>query len=314
MEIIYYVKDKKVLNEICKEENLQHLSLLKKKVGNEQLLHIMTENNNESAANELSKADGFLKEKYKDSIKLIDDGYSAYYNKNLYPVFNLFETRLRKLLYLCNLTNPEKQQADQINNIDQLDFGKLFEFLFTTEFFNTECKTIINSKDHRYSKKELINKLSSVKEETIWGKLVGVSKLDILQENYLEIKNYRNDVMHAHNMPSGKYSKIKDLMNRVLIKLDLLINKMFGIAPDQSGKVSEYSKIGKLVNEKFTEYVESETYKNYQQNVIKLMSELNYSSVDFDKMNYFMSYLQRYGNKLKELEDKNLDDEKNSHK
>ncbi|MBQ7327404.1 MAG: hypothetical protein IJX00_00355 [Clostridia bacterium] len=309
MEIIYYVKNQKTLNGIRGEKILEKLSLLKKEVGDKYLIHVMTENNNETSASTLSKVDSFLKEKYKDNIKLIDDGYSTYYNRNLYPVFNLFETKLRKLLYLCNLTNPEKQQADQINNIDQLDFGKLFEFLFTTENFNNECKMIINSKDHRYSKKELIDKLSLVKEETVWSKLVGISELETLQENYLEIKNYRNDVMHAHNMPSEKYWKIKEMMNGIQLKLELLINKMFDIAPDQSVQVSEYSKIGKLVNQKFKEYVESESYKNYQQQVTTLVNELKLTT-DSDLLKNFFFFFKEYKDKLKGLDDKLFESDK----
>lgn len=313
MEIIYYVKKEKTLKEICEEEILEKLSLLKKKVGEKYLIHIMTENNTESDASSLSKVDRLLKEKYKDNIKLIDDGYSTYYNKNLYPVFNLFETKLRKLLYLCNLTNTEKQQVEQINNIDQLDFGKLFEFLFTTESFNNECKIIINNRDHRYSKKELIAKLNLVKEETVWEILVGNSKLETLEENYLEIKNYRNDVMHSHNMPSEKYWKIKELMNGIIIKLDLLINKMFDIAPDESGRVSKYSKVGKLVNQKFKEYVESESYKNYQQQVMTLINELKLTT-DSDAMKNFFFFFKKFNDKLKGINDKLFEDENDDKK
>lgn len=270
MELLYYVKDKETYNNIVGEEILRKAVVINKKIGKIELLQIMLELNNENSARILSNIDTLLKEKYDQSIMLIDDGYSAYYNKNLYPIFNLFETKLRVLLYLCNLINPEEKREKQINNIENLDFGKLFEFLFTTDSFNKESKIIINYADHRYSKKELIDKINSIEEETVWSKLVGSTMLETLQENYLEVKSYRNDVMHSRNMPTEKYNKIKKLMSIVQIKLDLLINNMFHIAPDESGKLAQFRSIGKFVNKQFDEYMSIEAIKNLE----KAMGEL----------------------------------------
>ncbi|MBR4824315.1 MAG: hypothetical protein IKZ86_05920 [Spirochaetaceae bacterium] len=160
-------------------------------------------------------------------LQLIENDASAFFNKKLYPLFNTFERDLRKVLYLAKAIigdegndnqNLAKEVSHKINKLEFLDFGKLYTLLFTSEnFYKCFSEDFEKLKsDSPYNKKQLEKLISDIPEYTLWEKLLYTKEVaPNTTEQFFEIKEYRNDVMHAHNIDYDTYQKIKELMTKV---------------------------------------------------------------------------------------------------
>ena len=81
--------------------------------------------NSEQSAKKLSD----LNDKVTDLKPIVlTNGSAAYFNKMLFPLVNNFERKLRKLLYASSAISQNKK--DTIANLEELDFGEIFELLF----------------------------------------------------------------------------------------------------------------------------------------------------------------------------------------
>lgn len=183
-----------------------------------------TNSNNENDAKILSEINENLKEKYK--FATLSNGASEYFNKSLFPLFNSFERKLRKLIYLASTYNEVSEASEIVENIENYDFGKIFDELFTDLNFVHMAKTIVNDKGrNRYSKKEIIKKLDQQPEKILWDKIVGDDNVSSLCSNFLDVKSFRNDVMHAHNITYKDYKLAKNLMTKINSELDVEIGR-----------------------------------------------------------------------------------------
>ena len=174
--------------------------------------------NNEENAKILSAINEKIKDKYNPTI--LTDESSAYFNKNLYPLFNEFERKLRKLLYLKSALNPNQKAVENINDLESKDLGEIFTLLFTDNKFITSTKSTINQKTWQFTKAEVIESLQKLDENTLWGFLFENKSICDLPSEFIKVKNYRNDIMHAHNLNYDKYKKIKDLINKIIKQID----------------------------------------------------------------------------------------------
>lgn len=75
---------------------------------------------------------------YKPTV--LSDGCSAYYNKFLYPYFNEFECKLRKLLYLKRALSEDKRDSETIKDLESKDLGAIFALLFADRQFNQDVR------------------------------------------------------------------------------------------------------------------------------------------------------------------------------
>ena len=55
----------------------------------------------------------------------------------------------------------------------------------------------------------MLESLQKIDENTLWGDLFGKNSICDLPSRFLNVKNYRNDIMHAHNLNYDKYKKSK---------------------------------------------------------------------------------------------------------
>lgn len=183
-----------------------------------------TNSNNENDAKILSEINENLKGKYK--FATLSNGASEYFNKSLFPLFNSFERKLRKLIYLASTYNEVREASEIVENIENYDFGKIFDELFTDVKFVQKVKTIVNDKGrNRYSKREIIKKLDQQTEDILWNKIVGDDNVSSLCSNFLDVKSFRNDVMHAHNITYKDYKLAKNLMTKINRELDVEIGR-----------------------------------------------------------------------------------------
>ena len=78
--------------------------------------------------------------------------------------------------------------------IEEADFGEIYEVVFTDVDLQGKVKEINGQK---LTKADLIKKIESVEEHSLWEQIVGAN-YNYIVEHFIEIKNYRNDVMHNH--------------------------------------------------------------------------------------------------------------------
>ncbi len=176
-----------------------------------------TEKNNEKTARKLSEIDGFL-EKY-NPIVLVNQS-AEYFNIKLYPLVNSFERKLRKLLYVASVINRDTKGADNIKALEKMELGPLFDLLFTDDDFINQVKKDINNKTWKYTQKEILDLISGIKEDILWDRLLGDNYVLTLRNNFIEVKNSRNDIMHAHNISYQRYKEIKKLYETILLEID----------------------------------------------------------------------------------------------
>lgn len=257
MEQIYLIKKNELAKKIKNMTFKDGTYILSSEFENHILIHVINEKDNNISAKSLSDANIMLLSNYSNDINLLIDGCSQYCEKKLFPLFNEFEIKLRMLLKLCCILNGNTEIDETIKDIEFKSFGELFELLFTTTEFNNECKKLINQKNHNFSKKELLNQIEDLKEVTLWDTIVGDNEITELKDNYLLIKDYRNDVMHAHSISYEKYQEINKLMLKVNVKLDLFIKKIAGIQNSLSNTIRDIKARAKTVNEKIKEYNKS---------------------------------------------------------
>ena len=187
---------------------------------------------NEDTAATLSKVNDYVMENYSPTV--LTNESAAYFNRRLYPEINEFERKLRKLLYLKSAIYQGDKRIDNIRDLESKDLGEIFVLLFTDEDFVKAAKTKVNEKSWQYAKKEIIETLAQLNEDTTWDRLLGNAAVTTLNENFLTVKRYRNDVMHAHNINTKIYRAAKKLFEDINKQLDVEIGTIIHTAEMQS--------------------------------------------------------------------------------
>ncbi|MGC6769544.1 hypothetical protein [Enterococcus sp. LJL51] len=170
-----------------------------------------------------------------DEIYLTSCGSSEYFNKKLFKLINKMERKLREFVYIAIIKSDEGRFYDLHGELEKLDFGELYRLLFTDEKFITGTKTIVNKNkndkskfilDGSFSKEEVLKVIGEIEENTIWDKINGGNSIPLLKNNFSEIKKFRNNVMHAHNINKATYAKASELFVKLNEDFDLEIKQM----------------------------------------------------------------------------------------
>lgn len=177
--------------------------------------------NGEAAAKQISEISSRICQKFSPTI--LTDESSEYFNKTLYPLVNKFERFLRKFLYLKVSQCDEEKFRSVITDIDQKDFGDIYTILFVDSNFRADAKDRIKKLN---TQAEMIQAINALQENTVWHILVGDTALSIIKDNFNLLKEYRNDVMHAHNIKWEKYKKAKELFTDANIELENELNRL----------------------------------------------------------------------------------------
>ena len=177
---------------------------------------------------------------YPNMFQLIGSESSQFFCKEIYPYIVDFETKLRTVLYIAcalfenksgNLSINKQSFLYKVDNknksIEELDFGKIYECFFTDKNIQAQINGL-NSR--RMSKDDWKKKIAEFEENTIWHNMVG-AKYDFIEKHFLEIIEFRNDVMHNHLISFAQYEKATDTLIKANQELDriitdiLLVNK-----------------------------------------------------------------------------------------
>jgi hypothetical protein len=176
---------------------------------------------NESVAKQFSKINERVCEEFSPTV--LTDGSSEYFNKILYPLVNEFERSLRKLLYLkVSLCNDEKLKS-AIRDIEKKDFGDIYNILFVDNDFRSAARDKIKKLNTR---SEMLEAIDSLSERTAWDILIGTSALLVIKDNFDLLKEYRNDVMHAHNIGQSRFKAAKELFTDANSELEREIGEI----------------------------------------------------------------------------------------
>lgn len=180
---------------------------------------------NEKTAKKLSDVDEYIIEHFK--VTRLEDGSSAYFNKQLYPHISKFEYKLRKLLYLGSSINKDEEFKQIITDLENKDFGKIFSLLFIDSEFMTIIKeNIKNMNREHFSKENILAFIENIDEKNIWGKLFGKNTAPILEKNFNDVRSERNDVMHSHHVDWKLYKTIRKRYDDINGEIDKLIQNI----------------------------------------------------------------------------------------
>lgn len=173
---------------------------------------------NKDSATMLSNIKGQI-EKVIDKEKcfLLNDGASEYYNRQLYPLYNKFERDLRQVIAMAAVQDGKEKTKKLARELEGLDFGEIYKALFTSQDFWENFKNI--KRDKPLSKKDLINRINAFEEKLLWDEMF-TSYFPFLPNNFDKIREFRNDVMHAHNISFEKFKESKNLIENAIIDLD----------------------------------------------------------------------------------------------
>lgn len=144
--------------------------------------------------------------------------------------------------------------------------------------------------------------IDALQESTAWHILVGDTVLSIIKENFDLLKEYRNDVMHAHNINWEKYKKAKKLYSdankAIEDQLDLLLQYPDTMPLSEKTASSLYDKLMVIHDnaeaiskgmatflELFAKMADPTVPKELNPNVERLLQFLEYIAVDTSDRN-----------------------------
>lgn len=181
---------------------------------------------NENAAKQLDSLNTQICREYKPTV--LSNECSAYFNKSLYPIVNEFERKLRKLLYLASALQGDNDAQKVIVDLESKDLGEIFTALFTDADFVNCVREKVKQKSWRFTRAELFADIEELEEKVLWDTLLGCKCVKTLRNQFAEVKNYRNDVMHAHNINYAEFRTARQLFKDVNEELDQAIGRLIG--------------------------------------------------------------------------------------
>lgn len=211
------------------------------------VLRLKTETSSLEDAKLLSNARDMVEELLKEdhvSFKILLNGAAQLLVNELYPLMCEYETKLRKFIHLTLFDISEAAQrivleqlkkanknikVESFNRdfLEYADIGDIFAFLFANDnLYDDVDKYRKNQANRCATRAELIAYIQNSEKKTIWERFFVEEFADsILPETIWEIKNYRNDVMHFHNITYDTYEKALELVKQGIRDLDKQIKK-----------------------------------------------------------------------------------------
>lgn len=79
-----------------------------------------------------------------------------------------------------------------------------------------------------------MNAINKLDEHRLWTVLLGDDCAETLCKSFSNLRNYRNDVMHAHNIDYEQFNAAQKLFKKVNEELDSAIGKLIGAREDNT--------------------------------------------------------------------------------
>lgn len=228
------------------------------------IVRYISDGDNEESAKLLSNINEKVIEKFNPTV--LTNESSAYFNKRLYPLFNEFERKLRKLVYLKSALYKNKDETKALDNLERMDFGQIFDTLFTDEKFMQSLREQV--KKNRFSSTSIIKLIKGMPENTLWSKLVHDGAVHDLEDNFDLVRNHRNDIMHAHNISYRNYKEALKLIQKINEELDAEIGNTIGIKESKqlSEEAVDYN-YNKIINDTIASNQKFEDWHKIQETI-----------------------------------------------
>lgn len=241
------------------------------------LLTLEVNGENADSAKTLS---AFLDELIHYSPFIIKDGASEYYNRSLYPLINRFERELRRLLYTKAAFGGDGEILSTITTLESLDFGKIHDLLFRDQKFNKKTKSTVKDYNGLFTKQEIIAEIEKQSEELIWDKIVDEDELTSIREDFWLIKEYRNDVMHAHRIRTDRYNNIRKIFDNANKEMETITNKLLNVVAFDEKSLEMMKTMAKVLAESICQYERNrdeinKALENFANTVGQLESNIN---------------------------------------
>lgn len=158
-------------------------------------------------------------------VVVLTDGSAEYFTEKLYPYFNTYERRLRKLLYLKGAACGDHAAAAKLKDLEEKNLTQMQHLLFTDENFEKAIREAIKQNPNM-NKEKLTVLIQSLKEELLWDKLMGENELSMFQKNFSFLKLVRNRVMHAQHISLEDFNKARGIVREINSRLNQEIAKV----------------------------------------------------------------------------------------
>ena len=203
------------------------------------------------------------------------DGVSDYYCNQAYNLLNKFERKIRELVYLI-LTNTfgirwyEETISDELedkikNTSNGKNKSKLMESalqemtLYDLEMYlfepypdykfdsMLEEGMLEESRLQEMTKDEIIETLSLFRPKSLWERFFkDVVEIDDIRESMSIIRKYRNKVAHSKSFNNNEYSECRNILNKIIKKMDFAIEKLTKLEFDIEEGYRAYSAFSDL--------------------------------------------------------------------
>ena len=237
------------------------------------------ESNDENKAKKLDELTNIFKKIFSEQFILISSESSQYFCARLYPLVMDFETQLRYALYISRALYSSEgidissfllEIGKSKEKIEALDFGQIYEAVFTDKIFQEKIKKLSGEK---WSKTDLIKSIQSWEEETIWKKMVG-KDYDYIENNFLKLKEFRNHVMHSHLIDFNTYDDAKKTLESATKELKKAIDdKLIVNESAYLNMVDIIKSVGNMLT-KFSEYIADQNTEEKIENITRTFSLL----------------------------------------
>ena len=158
------------------------------------------------------------------NVKLLEDGASAKFGENLYPLFSDFERGLREAFVIATCAVKGNFDASFVKDVESNELSKLEKKLFLDHEFRDKVAAI--GTDNLLSKDDIVEQVAALVENTPWDALFDEGDMPSLRTNFREIRDRRNDVMHFHRMRLETFRSTKSLLKKVNAEIDACIERM----------------------------------------------------------------------------------------
>jgi len=166
----------------------------------------------------------------------IKDEVSDYFCNQLYPLINYFERSLRELVYLMVIKTygaewPSKTKLKVKghaieNGLEHLTIGQLYHFLFGKHERTNDLWSDLSKSNLNYmSKNEIIQYLEEKKPISLWEQIFK-SEIDISQELFEKITEWRNFIAHSNTIHYHEFKKYKSGLLQSIKENDHNIGKI----------------------------------------------------------------------------------------
>ena len=178
----------------------------------------------EAKAKRLDTLSGRLAEAYPDAFQIINSESSQYFCGQIYPLIVSFETKLRHALYISralfengNVSKKSFQYtvAKTEKLIEEIDFGEIYDAIFTDKDLKPR---LMKEYTLNLTKADLLKRIQEIEEVTLWRKIVGTG-YGYIENHFLEIKDFRNDVMHNHLISGKRFDVARDVLQQANAEL-----------------------------------------------------------------------------------------------